>query len=99
MVPPGKSPLFTLAAITLTTKTIGATMLLRRRFDAALLGVLMILLAVTSPAFPEERWLDGQPNAVWSRSPGFYKDGVNWYAIIHVRPTVFRARLEGDFTE
>ena len=43
-------------------------------------------------------WLNGDPNAIWNRSPGFYKDGDQWYAIIHVKPTVTRVRLAGDFT-
>lgn len=44
-------------------------------------------------------WLDGDPGAIWSRSPGFYKEGDDWYAIIHVRPSITRVRLTGDFTD
>jgi 1,4-alpha-glucan branching enzyme len=43
-------------------------------------------------------WLNGDPNAIWNRSPGFYKDGNQWYAIIHAKPSVTRVRLSGDFT-
>lgn len=44
-------------------------------------------------------WLDGDPGAIWNRSPGFYRDGEHWYAILHVRPSVTRVRLAGDFTD
>lgn len=43
-------------------------------------------------------WLDNDPNAIWNRSPGFYKEGSDWYAIIHVKPNVTRVRLAGEFT-
>ena len=47
----------------------------------------------------DEAWLDDDPNAIWERSPGFYKEGQDWYAIIHVRPNVTAVRLAGDFTD
>lgn len=43
-------------------------------------------------------WLDNDPNAIWGRAPGFYKEANDWYAIIHVKPAVTRVRLAGDFT-
>jgi 1,4-alpha-glucan branching enzyme len=43
-------------------------------------------------------WLDGDANAIWRRSPGFYKEDNDWYAIIHVKPTATRVRLAGEFT-
>jgi 1,4-alpha-glucan branching enzyme len=43
-------------------------------------------------------WLDEQPSAIWDRAPGFYKDGDNWYAILHVQPNVTRVQLAGTFT-
>jgi 1,4-alpha-glucan branching enzyme len=44
-------------------------------------------------------WLDGDEQAIWKRAPGFYREGDQWYAIIHVKPTVTRVRLAGDFTD
>lgn len=44
-------------------------------------------------------WLDDDPGAIWRRPPGFYHEGENWYAIIHVRPGVTSVRLAGDFTD
>lgn len=41
-------------------------------------------------------WLEGDPNAIWSRPPGFYKDGNDWYAILHSKPSVTRVRLVVD---
>ncbi|HKH20625.1 MAG TPA: alpha-amylase family glycosyl hydrolase, partial [Gammaproteobacteria bacterium] len=46
----------------------------------------------------EIAWLDGNPDAIWSRSPGFYRDSDAWYAIIHVKPNVTRVQLAGEFT-
>lgn len=67
---------------------------LQRRF-------LVVLLITFLPNFicAETAWLDGDPHAIWKRTPGFYKDGDHWYAIIHARPGVTRTRLAGDFTQ
>jgi 1,4-alpha-glucan branching enzyme len=46
----------------------------------------------------EIAWLEGNPDAIWSRSPGFYRDSDAWYAIIHVKPNVTRVQLAGEFT-
>ena len=49
--------------------------------------------------FADLAWLDDDPHAIWNRPPGFYKEGSYWYAIIHVKPTVTRVRLAGEFTD
>jgi 1,4-alpha-glucan branching enzyme len=38
-------------------------------------------------------WLDDDPNAIWSRPPGFYKESGQWYAILHTKPSVTRVQL------
>jgi 1,4-alpha-glucan branching enzyme len=43
-------------------------------------------------------YLDNNPSAIWERTPGFYKEGKYWYAIIHAPNSVGRVRLIGDFT-
>lgn len=43
--------------------------------------------------------LDDDPNAIWQRAPGFYKEGEYWFAIIHTRPSITRVSIYGDFTE
>lgn len=70
-----------------------------QRVFLVLVGVLWMAANVGSvPCRAAPAWLDGDPNAIWARSPGFYKEGNDWYAIIHVKPTVTRVRLAGDFT-
>jgi len=51
-----------------------------------------VILPILLPdlAWADVGWLNGDPNAIWSRSPGFYKDGDQWYAIIHAKPAVTR---------
>ncbi len=77
---------------------------MKHRFST-LFCVCLALLAMAAPSLapavnaqPAVAWLDGDPGAIWNRSPGFYKHGDAWYAILHVRPTVTRVRLTGDFT-
>jgi 1,4-alpha-glucan branching enzyme len=68
----------------------------------ASLHLIVILLSgiLFGPAVHADgAWLDDDPNAIWNRSPGFYKEGINWYAVIHVKPTVTRVRLAGEFTQ
>ena len=60
--------------------------------------VCFVLSVCASTAFADEGWLDNDPNAIWNRAPGFYKEGDDWYAILHTKPTVTRARLVGEFT-
>ncbi|MFQ3248444.1 hypothetical protein [Glaciecola sp.] len=45
-----------------------------------------------------EAWLDGNPNAIWERSPGVYKEGNNWYAIVHTQASDTNVKPYGDFT-
>ena len=63
--------------------------------------LLMLTMLVTVPALvrAEVGWMDSNPDAIWNRPPGFYKEGDQWYAIIHVKPSVTRVRLAGDFTD
>jgi 1,4-alpha-glucan branching enzyme len=61
------------------------------------LGCLVFLPA--SHAQPTSAWLDNDPTAIWHRSPGFYEEGGQWYAILHTGPDVSRVRLVGDFTD
>jgi 1,4-alpha-glucan branching enzyme len=62
-------------------------------------AIFLIIGVGGSPAGAAEGWLDDDPNAIWSRPPGFYKEGDDWFAIIHVRPNVTAVRLAGDFTD
>jgi 1,4-alpha-glucan branching enzyme len=64
-----------------------------------ILYVFLVVTFLSSVTSADVAWLDGDPNAIWARSPGFYKEGNNWYAIIHVKPTVTRVRLAGEFTD
>ncbi len=68
-----------------------------RRFISA---VVLVLLATLSPypARADVGWLNGDPAFIWNQPPGFYKQGDQWYAIIHAKPAVTRVRLVGDFT-
>jgi len=60
---------------------------------------LTMLVAVSALVRAEVGWLDGNPDAIWNRPPGFYKQGGQWYAIIHVKQSVTRVRLAGEFTD
>ena len=62
------------------------------------LALLLCFWAQTGSA-QSKGWLDDDPNAIWSRPPGFYEDGWHWYAILHTRPDVERVRLVGEFTD
>jgi 1,4-alpha-glucan branching enzyme len=59
--------------------------------------LLLVTWAVTAAAQPTA-WLDGDPTAIWRRSPGLYQEDGHWYAILHTRSEVARVRLAGDFT-
>lgn len=65
---------------------------------AAAVGVLAAAMD-SSPVRGAEGWLDGDPHAIWARSPGFYQQDGHWYAILHTKSAVTRVRLAGDFTE
>jgi 1,4-alpha-glucan branching enzyme len=75
------------------------SMRVKKSWWAPLIFVGLFLIIVPAVAFPAEAWLDGAPNAIWGRAPGFYKEGDHWYAVIHVKPSVTRIRLAGDFTD
>ncbi len=73
---------------------------LHKLFSLATCFLAFILIALLPTAsFASDAWLDGDPNAIWTRPPGFYKEAADWYGIIHVKPGVTRVRLAGDFTE
>ncbi|MEA3291116.1 MAG: alpha-amylase family glycosyl hydrolase, partial [Pseudomonadota bacterium] len=59
----------------------------------------MALQAGVGGPVAADAWLNGDPDAIQQRAPGFYKEGEHWYAILHVEPSVTRVRLEGDFTD
>jgi 1,4-alpha-glucan branching enzyme len=61
-------------------------------------AVAMLYLATVSRAHAQTAWLDGDPNAIWQRPPGFYQEGGQWLAILHTRPSVTRVQIVGDFT-
>jgi 1,4-alpha-glucan branching enzyme len=82
-----------LGATILAHSTEGSVMSVFVRFVA-----FAIVLLGIAPANAADAWLDGDKNAIWGRSPGFYKEKDHWYAIIHVKPNVTRVRLAGDFT-
>ncbi len=42
-------------------------------------------------------WMDGNSQAIWQKSPGFYKEGSTWYVIFHAKASVEEVRLVGDF--
>jgi 1,4-alpha-glucan branching enzyme len=65
---------------------------------AVAIGMLFVSVGGVSNC-AADGWLDNDPNAIWRRSPGFYHEGEDWYAIIHVRPGVTSVRLAGDFTD
>jgi len=45
-----------------------------------------------------DAWLDGDPNAIWDRSPGVYKENNNWYVIFHAAAGDTDVKIYGDFT-
>jgi 1,4-alpha-glucan branching enzyme len=68
----------------------------------AALGVWALLLLAAWPSAPFAQtgaWLNGDPNAIWAKDPGFYQENGTWYAIIHTRSDATRVRLAGDFTD
>ena len=66
---------------------------------ARILATLLLTLCAQTSSALTTGWLDDDPNAIWSRPPGFYADGGDWYAILHARPDVLRVRLIGEFTD
>jgi 1,4-alpha-glucan branching enzyme len=68
------------------------------RRSLALVVIIVTFWSFGAGPLLADAWLDGKPAAIWSPSPGFYKDGNDWYAIIHAKPGTKRIRLVGDFT-
>lgn len=62
-------------------------------------GILLLSLVLVPSISMAESWLDGDPKAIWSRAPGFYKEGDDWFAIIHAASNVIGVKLKGDFTD
>ncbi|GAA0858909.1 carbohydrate-binding module family 20 domain-containing protein [Aliiglaciecola litoralis] len=60
--------------------------------------LLITLLLTCSFSALADAWLDGDPNAIWQRAPGVYKEGNTWYAIVHTQATDTNVKLYGDFT-
>jgi 1,4-alpha-glucan branching enzyme len=59
--------------------------------------ILACALAHVTPA-QADSWLEGNPNAIWERAPGVYKEGSNWYVIFHAAAGDTNVRIQGDFT-
>lgn len=55
-------------------------------------------LLLTGMAAQADAWLEGDEQAIWERAPGVYKEGNNWYAILHTKPGDTQVKLYGDFT-
>ncbi len=71
----------------------------RISFSTFLPFFLLLALAVSSPGLlAQAAWLDGDPNALWQRAPGVYKEGNDWYVIFHAAPGDEQVELYGDFT-
>ena len=65
---------------------------------------LVIVIIVLSSSLecrsqPVSGWLNNDSGAIWSRPPGFYKEGNDWIGVVHVKPSISRVRLAGDFTD
>ncbi len=60
------------------------------------LGV-SLCMALPTFAAVNVAWMDGDSQAIWQKSPGFYKEGSTWYVIFHAKATVEEVRLVGDF--
>jgi 1,4-alpha-glucan branching enzyme len=63
------------------------------------LWVVCLVLLLPAEVGRGDAWLADDANAIWNRSPGFYREGSDWYAIVHVKPGVTRVRLAGTFTD
>ncbi len=56
-----------------------------------------LIFCFNASAF-SDAWLDGDPNAIWERSPGVYKENGYWYVIFHAAPGDTNVAIVGDFT-
>jgi 1,4-alpha-glucan branching enzyme len=71
-----------------------------KRFAQTLIIVLSLLSGFTNCRLhAASGWLNNDAGAIWSRPPGFYKEGNDWIGIVHVKPSVCRVRLAGEFTD
>lgn len=68
------------------------------RMRCAGLTVLAILFFLPSALAYSDAWLDNDPNAIWQRAPGVYKEGNDWYVIFHAAPGDSNVAIYGDFT-
>lgn len=69
------------------------------RFSFQYLFLLAIFLSGLFPrAIFADAWLDGDPDAIWQRAPGVYKEGDTWYVIFHAAPGDTNVKLYGEFT-
>jgi 1,4-alpha-glucan branching enzyme len=73
--------------------------MLNNKLKAAVFSTAFIAFSTLTPGIASAAaWLDDDPNAIWERAPGFYKEGNHWYAIIHTAPDVTGVKIKGDFT-
>jgi len=71
-----------------------------KRFTLALVNAVIVLFGITDNSlWAATGWLDNDPKSIWSRPPGFYKQGSDWIGIIHVKSSVSSVHLAGDFTD
>ncbi len=62
----------------------------------------LILISALALSLPQmafaDGWLDNDPTAIWSKSPGVYKEGNNWFVIFHAAASDSEVKIQGDFT-
>lgn len=69
------------------------------RLEKTILPLLILASGLSAqPAIAADAWLEGNPNAIWERSPGVYKQGNNWYVIFHAHENDTNVKIQGDFT-
>ncbi len=64
-------------------------------------GVLIlsvVIVSIVSSNVSADAWMNNDPNAIWKRAPGVYKEGSTWYVIFHTQPGDTNVRIYGDFT-
>ncbi len=54
--------------------------------------------STTTIELGRQAWLDDDPEAIWQKSPGVYKEGDTWYVIFHAAAGDHNVKLYGDFT-
>lgn len=73
------------------------TMRIQRLFSSCLM-IFLLATSFTTTSVYADAWLDNDPDAIWTRSPGVYKEGNDWYVIFHAAEADSDVKLEGDFT-